>query len=1374
MVRLGGIAAKNAPVTKVDDGAGVTRTDVAAQPGDAPEETPEAQEAGLVSLYQSALRSAAEGDAWRAVQQLQSVLDHPLLAIGPDGHMRAEAHAAAAQADPAEAEAAALGWGVATAAAHGAGTREDAPLDLQLLLPTVPGAERLAGEHDSGTRAAEGAHQYDLVALLDTRLDVHGGIAPQPPSPTRHHSAAPIDNDAATSGVMPSPPAKPPLPAIPEEGMEPKAADRGPQEQAAATDVLQARVDGQDVLARLTRAADADGHGDMHGGAQTDTPSQTQAEAQATQPGRGATASPQDNAAAGEGSAAHQPKRVASAAAPAAIDRAIAAALTARMRAAGTAGAAGVAGTTGGSHAAAASTSAAEEAAAVASAWRQLWHQLHTSVGSADGLPVLTSEEHAARAEELLQRLQAAAVLLELEGRAAALGGHPHQTGELLEAPAIRHLYERDDQVLEAQESYLQVLQLLPTAAAPEPPGAGAGVCEGMHVDAGEDAGSSGSGPSRGRAQQPGVSATNVREALPTGSEAPGLCAELLPGCLQLRMPTEASVRAKLLQRCNLALLVYDLRCAVEAAAATLAASHSVASVSSAAAELRKPVAGLRDCLKALTGCVSSLSANSGTAAGTAEPPGSVVVADAPLDAAASPADVHASEAQAAAAAAAAKRLPTSCLPRAQTAKALRALVVEVGLGVLACHRVLEAAAPAGPEACYSLVTGLATMLCCSRPGLAAGGAPQQQQQLADLDSLPPLDAAVAVLMALEGCAGHGSDGGREADAMEVDAAGPQEGPEQRQHRAERRLELLRQLWGAQAQLLWLLYGVHCPWRTARWGFGLLTAAAEAEAEVAARDGGVHARAPNRQDVMLLWRLVGAHAVLLSQPPPELLRLLPPGQQKELHASFTDLLQALLPALELLRTELPPPAREIHRCLYFCILRANELDTPEGTDALFKDARSRKLKLLPPAAPVLAAAAAGAAHSSLGCSSSEGLQWLERQAAPVLWDVALNPLRLGSWAALKLLYTRAARAMLQEAAEGIAAPSYAAHQQQPGSQGAAAQYHLARMCRLAVRAGLAAARLDPDAASRAGHYGGVASLVCELIAPLSPLYDNLQLLPPMPITAAATAAGTSAAAAGIGGGRRDSLALAEPYLQGSECAGGGGGGSSTCHRGSSAGSQLRRDWRFRAACRVAGDMFGRAASVLGGNWELEYYQSTAGAEGGGDADGDGCDDLHVPLPALLAAVGAQPGKPAAQEELEALLLEDARQALTFAAAAYYKPAKDAHHYHPARYVLARCELLLGDTAAAEAALRPLFAPTKSGRGRSAAASAFTLDDTVGEPANEEPAAAQRPPRFLWATHPEYVAGHGPEEEAREHITATRKCLALYLQVCWERNELGPI
>lgn len=40
--------------------------------------------------------------------------------------------------------------------------------------------------------------------------------------------------------------------------------------------------------------------------------------------------------------------------------------------------------------------------------------------------------------------------------------------------------------------------------------------------------------------------------------------------------------------------------------------------------------------------------------------------------------------------------------------------------------------------------------------------------------------------------------------------------------------------------------------------------------------------------------------------------------------------------------------------------------------------------------------------------------------------------------------------------------------------------------------------------------------------------------------------------------------------------------------------------------------------------------------------------------------------------------------------------------------MARCELLLGDTAAAEAALRPLFAPTKSGRGRSAAASAFTL------------------------------------------------------------------
>ena len=112
-------------------------------------------------------------------------------------------------------------------------------------------------------------------------------------------------------------------------------------------------------------------------------------------------------------------------------------------------------------------------------------------------------------------------------------------------ATSLCRLPVRAPQVLEAQESYLQVLQLLPTAAAPEPPGAGAGVCEGMHVDAGEDAGSSGSGPSRGRAQQPGVSATNVREALPTGSEAPGLCAELLPGCLQLRMPTEASVRAK-------------------------------------------------------------------------------------------------------------------------------------------------------------------------------------------------------------------------------------------------------------------------------------------------------------------------------------------------------------------------------------------------------------------------------------------------------------------------------------------------------------------------------------------------------------------------------------------------------------------------------------------------------------------------------------------------------------------------------------------------------------------------------------------------------------------------------------------------------------
>ncbi|GIM13726.1 hypothetical protein Vretimale_16754, partial [Volvox reticuliferus] len=48
------------------------------------------------------------------------------------------------------------------------------------------------------------------------------------------------------------------------------------------------------------------------------------------------------------------------------------------------------------------------------------------------------------------------------------------------------------------------------------------------------------------------------------------------------------------------------------------------------------------------------------------------------------------------------------------------------------------------------------------------------------------------------------------------------------------------------------------------------------------------------------------------------------------------------------------------------------------------------------------------------------------------------------------------------------------------------------------------------------------------------------------------------------------------------------------------------------------------------------------------------------------------------------------------------------------------------------------------------------------------------PRALWAAEPEMVVGNGLEESEREHVTALRKCLALYIRVAWERSDLATL
>ncbi|GIM13727.1 hypothetical protein Vretimale_16753, partial [Volvox reticuliferus] len=68
----------------------------------------------------------------------------------------------------------------------------------------------------------------------------------------------------------------------------------------------------------------------------------------------------------------------------------------------------------------------------------------------------------------------------------------------------------------------------------------------------------------------------------------------------------------------------------------------------------------------------------------------------------------------------------------------------------------------------------------------------------------------------------------------------------------------------------------------------------------------------------------------------------------------------------------------------------------------------------------------------------------------------------------------------------------------------------------------------------------------------------------------------------------------------------------------------------------------------------------------------GGEGLAATQPTEAAAAAAT----ATVDELLELMIDDARKALLFAVRSY-KGGKEQHHYHPARYVLARCEVLLG-------------------------------------------------------------------------------------------------
>ncbi|GLC45356.1 hypothetical protein PLESTM_001723900, partial [Pleodorina starrii] len=501
------------------------------------------------------------------------------------------------------------------------------------------------------------------------------------------------------------------------------------------------------------------------------------------------------------------------------------------------------------------------------------------------------------------------------------------------------------------------------------------------------------------------------------------------------------------------------------------------------------------------------------------------------------------------------------------------------------------------------------------------------------------------------------------------------------------------------------------------------------------------------------------------------------------------------------------------------------------------------------------------ASASLLCPDSESSEELAADAAVILSDLALNPRRRVSWGALQALYTDAFRRLLNEASlylePGALGPEQQqqqgqqqgqqqqgqGQQQQPhphGGLAAQARAQLARLWGLAVRSAAAAAHLDPDPESRAIRLEQIAVLYYDMVVPCHPLYDTLRLG-----SAADAVPAVDAADADASGALAVLSPAAEPppeaVLHAIAAASDGDGCSTSSYM-----TQVRRDWRYQAACLVAGDMWSRTAAVLSDEWQYEYFQgllqarrkapgwrlrcldhlaaaaalSTADpqlydsggsgllaplvalhgrrvlwlakaeaqrrrrrherglrrlepgeGEGGGGghaaAEGEGGEgeeellrtellqicarycfqrslalrlhpdgDARSPVrglgPHLAAAAtaAAEAGAEAAAaapaqsrrgsdgddaeavvqdtdaaaapatwtlDELTELLLDDARQALLFAVRSY-KTGKEHQHYHPGRYILARCELLLGRPDDADSQLRPLFTPC---RGRAA-------------------------------------------------------------------------
>ncbi|GFR45916.1 hypothetical protein Agub_g7373, partial [Astrephomene gubernaculifera] len=184
----------------------------------------------------------------------------------------------------------------------------------------------------------------------------------------------------------------------------------------------------------------------------------------------------------------------------------------------------------------------------------------------------------------------------------------------------------------------------------------------------------------------------------------------------------------------------------------------------------------------------------------------------------------------------------------------------------------------------------------------------------ADIESLAPPKAAARVLLALEAAGGvHGkkcpSAAAAAGAAGGTDLTATAASPAEVAAAAEQRVALLSRLCGAQAQLLWLLFGVDCPWRDSSWGFRLpgVPESAEAAAAGASTSGTsstVSAFEPSTADALLLWRNVGPHAVLLAAPPK--VPGLGPEAVAALEEGFTVQLQDLLPTLELLARVLPP------------------------------------------------------------------------------------------------------------------------------------------------------------------------------------------------------------------------------------------------------------------------------------------------------------------------------------------------------------------------------------------------------------------------------------------------------------------------------------